>query len=144
MRQRQRWCQIDNLPRLLPCEFLTVPIVIPTNGGYRKQFVYLNVRTAKGDCMDSLEKVHFVDTGECSKVMSFGPGVFASPPLFVPKRNAQTEDDGYVLTQLYRSRQHRSAICILNAQDHEKSDLSCVSNCIFSINFMVVGIPKIF
>jgi all-trans-8'-apo-beta-carotenal 15,15'-oxygenase len=48
-------------------------------------------------------------------MISFGETSFAGNPIFVPKANAETEDDGYILSQVYRSDEHRSDIVILDA-----------------------------
>lgn len=82
--------------------------------GYRKRFVWTNTRTENAGFVNSLQKVD-LESGDCSDVISFGDTVFAGNPIFVPKVNAQKEDDGYILSQLYRSDEHRSDICILDA-----------------------------
>ncbi len=82
--------------------------------GYRKRYVWTNTRTANAGFVNSLQKVD-LETGECSDVISFGDTVFAGNPIFVPKSDAVKEDDGYILSQLYRSDEHRSDICILDA-----------------------------
>jgi all-trans-8'-apo-beta-carotenal 15,15'-oxygenase len=82
--------------------------------GYRKRYVWTNTRTENVGFVNSLQKVD-LETGDCSDVVSFGDAVFAGNPIFVPKENAQKEDDGYILSQLYRSDEHRSDVCILDA-----------------------------
>jgi all-trans-8'-apo-beta-carotenal 15,15'-oxygenase len=87
--------------------------------GYRKRYAYTNPREEDVDFGNSLQKVD-METGKCSKVITFGEGVLAGAGIFVPKKNAKKEDDGYVLTQLYRSKDHGSDICILDATSMKK------------------------
>jgi all-trans-8'-apo-beta-carotenal 15,15'-oxygenase len=81
---------------------------------YRKRYVWTNTRTPNAGYVNSLQKVD-LETGECSEMISFGETSFAGNPIFVPKANAETEDDGYILSQVYRSDEHRSDIVILDA-----------------------------
>jgi all-trans-8'-apo-beta-carotenal 15,15'-oxygenase len=94
-----------------------VPFELPDMNaawGYRKRYAYTNTREDHVDFANSLQKVD-METGECSEVIAFGDGVYAGGPIFVPKENATTEDDGYIVTQLYRSNDHGSDISILDA-----------------------------
>ena len=86
---------------------------------YKKQFVYLNARQKDSDHLDSIQKID-MDRGDCSEVVSFGDGVYAGSPVFCPKENLQSEDDGYVLTQLYRSKDHGSDVAILDGKSMKK------------------------
>ena len=89
--------------------------------GYKKRYLYTNVRSDDdAPFTNSLQKVD-MDTGICSDVISFGDGTFAGAPIFVPKQEQSSgskreEDDGYIFTQLYRSKEHRSDVAILNAK----------------------------
>jgi all-trans-8'-apo-beta-carotenal 15,15'-oxygenase len=98
-------------PEAAPCELPEVN----SQWGFRKQYVYVNVRQPGADFLDSLQKVD-LESGTCSDVISFGEGVFAGSPVFCAKPDAKTEDDGYLLTQLYRSHDHGSDVCILDAK----------------------------
>ena len=87
--------------------------------GHRKRYAYTNTREEGVDFTNSLQKVD-MDTGECSDLISFGDGVYAGSPVFVPKDSAQKEDDGYIFTQLYRAKDHSSDVCILDATSMKK------------------------
>jgi len=83
--------------------------------GYRKRYVWTNTRTEDSGWLDSLQKVDLEKGENHSNVVSFGATSFAGNPIFIPKANAEKEDDGYILSQIYRSDEHRSDICILDA-----------------------------
>jgi all-trans-8'-apo-beta-carotenal 15,15'-oxygenase len=87
--------------------------------GYKKRFVYTNTREDHASFANSLQKVD-METGKCSNVVSFGECVFAGAPLFVPRKEARSEDDGYVFAQLYRADDHKSDVCILDAKTMKK------------------------
>ena len=101
-----------------PCEFPEVN----HKWGYRKRFVYINTRQEGVDYVNSLQKVD-LESGEASEITSFGEGVYAGSPVFVEKADAKEEDDGYILTQLYRSMDHGSDIAILDARTMKKVTL---------------------
>lgn len=102
-------------PEARPCELPDVNHA----WGYRKRFVYTNTREDHVSFSNSLQKVD-METGRCSHVVSFGEGVFAGAPLFVATNEAKDEDDGYVFAQLYRTEEHSSDICILDAKTMER------------------------
>jgi carotenoid cleavage dioxygenase-like enzyme len=84
--------------------------------GYKKRFLYTNVREDRASFTNSIQKVD-METGKCSDVVSFGDGTYAGAPIFLPTEPAgEDEDDGYILTQVYRSYEHRSDIAILDAK----------------------------
>jgi len=94
--------------------------------GYRTKYIYTNCCAGiEDECADSLQKVD-LETSECSTVVSFGEGVYAGAPIFVPRRNNDgddsklLEDDGYVITQLYNSNEHSTDVCILDAMSMKK------------------------
>jgi carotenoid cleavage dioxygenase-like enzyme len=102
-------------PQAAPCELPEVN----SQWGFRKQYVYVNALQPGADFSNSLQKVD-LESGTCSDVVSFGEGVYAGNPVFCAKPNAKTEDDGYVVTQLYRSHDHGSDVCILDAKTMNK------------------------
>ena len=81
---------------------------------YKKRYVWTNTRTDEAGYVNSLQKVD-LETGECSDMISFGETSFAGNPIFVPKATPEKEDDGYILSQVYRSDEHRSDVVILDA-----------------------------
>jgi all-trans-8'-apo-beta-carotenal 15,15'-oxygenase len=82
----------------------------------KKKFVYLNTREEGADYINSVQKIGLVQEQDSSPVITFGKGVYAGAPIFVPRPQATSEDDGYVLTQLYNSNEHGTDICILDAK----------------------------
>lgn len=51
------------------------------------------------------------------QIHSFAPKGFVGEPIFVPKPNATTEDEGWILTLIYDAANHRSDLVILDAQN---------------------------
>jgi all-trans-8'-apo-beta-carotenal 15,15'-oxygenase len=98
-------------PNAAPCELPDMHYA----WGYRTKFAYTNPCEDHVEWSNSLQKVN-LESGECSDVISFGEGVFAFAPIFVPKQDAKVEDDGYLFTQLYRSHDHGTDVCILDAK----------------------------
>jgi all-trans-8'-apo-beta-carotenal 15,15'-oxygenase len=98
--------------------------------GYKKRYVYTNTREDHVSFANSIQKID-METGECSSVITFGESVYAGAPIFVPKQSKEVgtnaseeeEDDGYILTQLYRANDHKSDICILDAKTMTKLTL---------------------
>jgi len=70
--------------------------------------------------LDGLQKID-MEEGTVSDVITFGEGSYAGPPAFVPRRNkngtlvGDQEDDGFIFTTIYRSKEHRSDVAILDA-----------------------------
>ena len=65
------------------------------------------------------------DASSRLRFAKFGEGHVAGAPIFVPRQSsgddkAQREDDGYILTQLYRSMDHGTDIAILDAATLEQ------------------------
>lgn len=87
--------------------------------GYQKRYCYTNTRQSHARFADSIQRID-METGECSRVVSFGDGVFAGSPLFVPKLDMKREDDGYVLVNSYDSMHHLTSIYILDASTMEE------------------------
>ncbi|KAG7353900.1 carotenoid oxygenase [Nitzschia inconspicua] len=98
-------------PDALPCELPDVN----SSSEYRKRYCYTNCRQTHSSFSDSIQRID-METGECSHVVSFGNGVYASAPTFIPKAKAGLrEDDGYLILNAYDSLQHLSKIYILDA-----------------------------
>ena len=95
------------------CEYPTV------NAAYRpskrRRFCWTNALSDPSmDWLNGIQKVD-MENAVCSRVVTFGPGSYAGPPTFVPKEAMAAEDDGFVLTHVYRSWEHRSDVVVLNA-----------------------------
>jgi all-trans-8'-apo-beta-carotenal 15,15'-oxygenase len=105
-------------PDSRPCELPDVN----SAWGYKKRYLYTNTREDHVSFTNSIQKVD-MDTGKCSEVISFGDGVYCGGPTFVTKTNPIDEDDGYLFVYLYRSLDHGSDVCIVDAKTMEKLTL---------------------
>lgn len=65
--------------------------------------------------LDGLTK-HDLETGETEHI-SFGEQRFGSEAPFIPRANAQSEDDGYLISFITDMAQDRSECIIIDAQD---------------------------
>lgn len=97
----------------VPCEYPHVP---PAMAGRDARYVYLGATSPEGRLAPP-ELVGKVDhrTGRVETV-SPGRGQYPSEPLFVPRRGATSEDDGYLLSLVYDSRHHASHIAVFDAR----------------------------
>jgi len=98
-----------------PCE---LPRVSPRVDADRHRFVYLvgftSAEAASTSFFDAVLKVD-VDRGTVSTT-ELGSTIFASEALFVPRRDAKAEDDGYLLTMAYDAATDASHLAILDAR----------------------------
>ena len=95
------------------CEF---PVVNAVYGPMeRRRYIWTNaLSNPSGEWLDGIQKVD-TKLGTASEVVTFGPGTFAGPPTFVPSKSMAAEDDGYILTTVYLSEEHRSDVVVLDA-----------------------------
>ena len=68
---------------------------------------------------------HDVRSGR-TEVHDFGPGHACMEPVFVPRRDAAAEDDGYLMAYVYNAHRHASDVVILSAQDFSAAPLAVV------------------
>jgi carotenoid cleavage dioxygenase len=68
---------------------------------------------------------HDLKTGETLE-HNYGPGRAAMEPVFVPKANAEAEDEGLLLSYVYDQNTNRSDVVILDAQDFEGAPVATV------------------
>lgn len=96
------------------CEF---PSIHPQNVGRPYRYLYMGAaHNQSGNApLQAIIKLD-VTTGE-SQIWSGAPQGFVSEPIFVPRPNATTEDDGWVLTLVYDAGYHRSDVVILDGRD---------------------------
>lgn len=64
-----------------------------------------------------------LDSGE-RQLWSAAPRGFTGEPIFVPRPNSQTEDDGWLLALVYDAAHDRSDVVILDAQDLHKGAIA--------------------
>lgn len=110
MRTEERWSRL--------CEFPRVP---RQRQGRPHRTAYLVVyapgRAAQKAPPTRIAKID-VESGS-AREFEFGPYQFPSEPLFAPRPNARTEDDGHLLVQVYDSRERLTHLAILDARDPE-------------------------
>jgi len=101
------------------CEF---PWVHPKKVGTLHRYLYLGAaHAASGNA--PLQAILKIDqfSGE-RQLWSAAPEGFVSEPVFVPATDAVNEDDGWIMTLVYDSVQHRSSLVILDARNlHQNS-----------------------
>ncbi len=99
------------------CEF---PSLHPDQVALKHRYVYMGA--AHGETghapLQAFVKID-VETGE-KQLWSAAPRGFAGEPVFVPRPNGTSEDDGWVLGLIYDSDKHRSDVVILDARDFNK------------------------
>ena len=54
----------------------------------------------------------------------FGEGHVAGEPIFVPRSPDSAEDDGWLLSVVYSSAEHRSRLVVLDARDVESDPVA--------------------
>ncbi len=96
------------------CEF---PFVHPLHMGRPYRYVFMGAAHNKsGNApLQAILKAD-LETGE-RQLWSAAPEGFVSEPVFVSRRSASAEDDGWVLTVVYDSSRHRSDVVILDGRD---------------------------
>ena len=95
------------------CEF---PVVNPDLVGraYRYSYMAAAAQIAGNMPLQAIAKVD-VTTGE-EQLYSYAPSGFVNEPVFVPKPNAQAEDDGWLLAMTFDGDRDRSSVVILDAK----------------------------
>jgi all-trans-8'-apo-beta-carotenal 15,15'-oxygenase len=96
------------------CEF---PTLAPDKVGrdYRYLFIGAAHNSTGNAPLQAILKIDW-HTGE-RQLHSFAPKGYVSEPVFVPRPNATTEDDGWVLLLVYDASHHRSDVIILDGRD---------------------------
>jgi len=96
------------------CEF---PSIDPEKVGRPYQYLYLGAAdAAAGNApLQAILKLDLL-SGE-RQLWSAAPRGFIGEPVFVPRPNAEKEDEGWVLTLVYDAAHHRSDLVILDARD---------------------------
>lgn len=97
-----------------PCEF---PVINPNQVGRNNRYLFIGATHSKTENapLQALLKIDF--HRQEKQLYSFAPKGFAGESIFVPKTNAKSEDDGWVLSLIYDSRAHRSSLVIFDGLD---------------------------
>ena len=93
------------------------PSINPENVGrdYRYVFIGATDQPTKNAPLQALLKLDLGTKKE--QIYSFAPKGFAGEPVFIPKNNPESEDDGWVLDLIYDSSHHRSDLVIFDGKD---------------------------
>ena len=89
-----------------------------------KPYQYGYVLAAEGSEFPAIYK-HDMNSGE-SWTFDFGPGRHGAEPYFIPKEDAQSEDDGYLMTYVFDEGRQASELIILDALDFSRPALAQV------------------
>ncbi len=97
----------------MTCE---MPSVSPAMVCRDARYVYLLASSPEGvlGAPDLVAKMD-LRTGR-AETLCPGSGQYPSEPLFIPRRGATEEDDGYLLSLVYDSRHHASHLAVLDAR----------------------------
>ena len=100
-----------------PTEF---PTIHPNYVG--KSYRYLYSAAAHQSTVNApLQAIFKVDLESGRKQLwSAAPRGFIGEPIFIPRPNSQTEDDGWLIALVYDAEHHRSDVVILDAENLEK------------------------
>jgi all-trans-8'-apo-beta-carotenal 15,15'-oxygenase len=93
------------------CEF---PILNPTNVSHSYRYVYLaaaEILTGNAP-LQSILKLD-LETGE-RKVWTAAPSGYINEPIFVPRPDSNSEDDGWLIVMMYDGAKDRSSVVILD------------------------------
>ena len=103
------------------CEF---PTINPDNVGRPYQYLYLGAAHQEtGNApLQALLKIDLA-SGE-KQLWTAAPRGFISEPIFVPRPQAKTEDEGWILALVYNAAHHRSDLLILDAKDFNKNPIA--------------------
>jgi len=103
--------------RLCDEEFVEFGTINQTYQGKRNRYVY-SALGEKGWFLFSGLVKHDLETRNIQKYM-FGEGRFGSETPFIPRKNAKSEDDGYLISFITDMKLDRSECVILDAQNIE-------------------------
>jgi all-trans-8'-apo-beta-carotenal 15,15'-oxygenase len=103
------------------CEF---PTLDPAKVGRENRYLFLGAASeATGNApLQAILKLDW-QTG-VRQLYTFAPKGYVSEPIFVPKPDAASEDDGWVLTLVYDAGHHRSNLVILDGLDLNKGPIA--------------------
>ncbi|MFN7414265.1 MAG: carotenoid oxygenase family protein [Dolichospermum sp.] len=104
-----------------PTEF---PTIHPNYVG--KSYRYLYSAAAHQSTVNApLQAIFKVDLESGRKQLwSAAPRGFIGEPIFIPRPNSQTEDDGWLIALVYDAEHHRSDVVILDAENLEKGAIA--------------------
>ncbi|MFP6809089.1 MAG: carotenoid oxygenase family protein [Pseudomonadales bacterium] len=87
-----------------------------------KPYQYGYALASEGTSFPAIYK-HDMNNGD-SWVFDLGPGRHGAEPYFIPKEDAESEDDGYIMTYVYDEGKKTSELLIIDAQDFSRPALA--------------------
>jgi all-trans-8'-apo-beta-carotenal 15,15'-oxygenase len=102
---------------LIESRCVEFPNINPSKVGRDYRYVFMGATHSrrKNAPLQALLKLDLVTHEQ--QLYSFAPKGFAGEPVFVPKINPQSEDDGWILDLIYDSESDRSDLVIFDGQD---------------------------
>jgi len=103
------------------CEF---PTIHPDKVG--RNYRYLFIGAAHNSIGNApLQAILKLDLETSDRQLySFAPSGYVSEPIFIPKPESKTEDDGWIITLVYDGNKHRSDVVILDGLDLNKGAIA--------------------
>lgn len=103
------------------CEF---PTIHPQNVGKPYRYLY-TAATHKSTGNAPLQAILKIDLeSKQRQLWSAAPRGFIGEPIFIPRPNSQTEDDGWLIALVYDAEHHRSDVVILDTVNIEKGEIA--------------------
>lgn len=94
--------------------------------GRNQQHAYMN-GTIDKDLIHHFDAIIHYDLKTNQRhVHHFGKGAYALEPIFVPRCNQSKEGEGFLLSYVYREKENRSDLVILDAQRVEEQPLAII------------------
>ncbi|MBL1208312.1 carotenoid oxygenase family protein [Geminocystis sp. GBBB08] len=93
------------------------PSINPKNVGRNYRYIFIGAvdHPTKNAPLQGLLKLDL--TTQKEELYSFAPKGFAGEPVFIPKKNPESEDDGWILVLIYDSSSHHSKLVIFEGKD---------------------------
>ncbi|MCV6963353.1 carotenoid oxygenase family protein [Mycobacterium intermedium] len=95
----------------------------PDREGRNHRYAYLTSRRRLSSVYDSITKLDLSDNTETTYEAQADGNSFCEP-VFVPRPDATTEDDGWLLSVEYQAKEHLSRLVILDAKDLERGPIA--------------------
>jgi carotenoid cleavage dioxygenase len=105
----------------IPVEFPRVPDSLV---GQKHRFGYMAHMSNEFPAGIGIVKYDFEANQVTERVLS--KGQYCGEPVFVPRKNASSEDDGYLLLYTYDQSSDTSDFVVLDARDVESAPVACV------------------
>lgn len=109
------------------CDMNTEFPVVNLNYMGRKGRYSYNVYIDSGNTLKFTGLVKYDTWTGASKKYLFAPHNYGTEAAFAPKKNAKSEDDGYVISYIYNEQENKSELIILDAQHFELGPIARIA-----------------